>query len=94
MARTFVWPMYFTKKPLDAPRLRLAAGDAFPLQDKAYIRGLGHSFGIPDAERLPFSELPYVETLNVHSEEFARRIREQGLRYPQAKKLVEQAGEA
>lgn len=85
----YVWPMYFATRALDAPRLKLNAGDPFPLQDKFSIRGLGRSFGVPEADRLPFSDLPYVTTLNVHSEEMARAIRDQGLDLKRARKLVE-----
>ena len=86
---TFMWPLYFARKALKAPRLTLEAGQIFPLQDKNYIRGLAAIYGLKGADQMGFADLPYVEVLNVHSEEFARQVREQGLRYGQAKKLVD-----
>ena len=88
--KEFVWPYYFAKRPLQAARLTLRAGDQFPLQDKTYIRGLGPAFGIKDADRKPFSELDYVEMVNVQSTEMAKSIRERGLNLQDAKKLVSQ----
>lgn len=42
--------------------LRLKKGEPFPWQDKRLIRALGPALGVPDADSLPWSELPYVRT--------------------------------
>lgn len=88
-----VWPMYFAKKSLDAPRIALKAGQAFPVQDKFYIRGLGYAFGVENPDRVPFNELPYVDVLDVRSQEMVQHILEQGMDFKAAKKFVT-AGEA
>lgn len=85
----FVWPMYFAAAPLDAPRLKLKEGEPFPFQDKFYIRGLANAYGVQQADTVPFHELPYVIVLNVRSEDMARQIKEQGLGYKAARKLLE-----
>ena len=85
------WPIYYAKRDLDARRVQLKAGDLFPLQNKAYIRGLGPSYLVDDADRRPFASLDYVETLNVGSEEMARMIQQQGLKLPEAKRSLRAA---
>lgn len=84
------WPFYFAKKALTALRVNYREGDPFIIQEKGYIRGLATAYGCDPAkvDRVPFSELPYVVTLNVRSQEMARHIAEHGLTYKQAQKLV------
>ncbi len=72
-------PVYFATRALNARRIKLQPGDPFPLQDKTSIRGLGRSYGVPDAMDCSFASLPYVEVINVGSAEMARHIREQGM---------------
>ena len=94
----YVWPMYFAKLPLSAPRVRLLKGDPFPMQDKFYLRGLGPSYGVPaeTADHCAITDLPYVQVLYVESEGQARMILERGYGYADAKELVRRArhGEA
>lgn len=82
------WPCYFATRPCRAPKLVMDAGDPFPMQDKQIIRGYGAAFGCPNADALPFSELPYVTVLDVGSEDIARRIREQGIKLKDAQRLL------
>ena len=90
----FAWPVYFAKRPLVAKRITLQAGQMFPLQDKGYIRGLGAAYGVPDAATRPFSELDYVDMLNVRTDEMAKAIQDNGLNLTAAKKLLgEPSGE-
>jgi hypothetical protein len=57
--------IYFSRKRLLARNVELEIGSQFPLQAKDQIRGLAVSFGVRDADRLPFHELPYVGALVV-----------------------------
>lgn len=84
------WPFYFAKRDLTARRVTYKAGEPFQIQEKGYIRGLAAAYGLDSgkADRMPFSELPYVVTLNVRSQEMAKHIQEHGLTYKQAEKLV------
>jgi len=88
MAQNFVWPLYFATKPLKAARMTLKKGQAFPIQDKFFIRGLGRAYGVANADSLPFDELPYVEVVNVQTEDSARNIVSQGLGIDEAKRMV------
>jgi len=89
MAKEFpTWPMYFAAKPLKAARLTLREGDMLPVQEKQSIRGLGVAYGVEDAWTMEWAKLPFVRTLNVRSEQVARQIREQGLGYREAAKLI------
>ncbi len=54
------WPIYVAARPIEVGRLRLRAGEPFPFQDKRQIRHYGPALGVPDADRRPFHELPYV----------------------------------
>lgn len=83
-----LWPVYFARTALDAPKLHLAAGQAFPFQDKRTIRGLGPAYGCADADRLSFGELPYVVALNVRTEAMARHILTNGLTLEKARALL------
>lgn len=83
------WPMYFAKVACDGKgKVRFRDGDPFPIQDKAYIRGIGASFGCKDSWARSFGDLPYVEVLNVYSDTMARHISERGLTLEQARRLV------
>jgi len=83
------WPMYFARVVCDGKgKVRFREGDPFPIQDKAYIRGIGASFGCKNSWALSFGELPYVEVLNVYSNQMARHISERGLTLEQARRLV------
>lgn len=89
MPQDFTWPMYFAKRDLNAPRVKLRKGQAFEMQDKSYIRGLGEAFGVPDAWTRPWHELPYVQVLNVSDDGMLTSIKERGLDFTQAKRLME-----
>ncbi len=54
------WPIYVAACPIELGRLRLQVGGAFPIQDKRQIRSYGPALGVPDADRRPLRELPYV----------------------------------
>lgn len=82
------WPMYFLTKPLVGKRVSYKAGDLAEIQTKDYLRALGPAYGVKDADRMPFSTLPYVKVLNVCSAERMAQIKQQGLSYEQARKLV------
>ena len=82
------WPLYFAKRPLTAKRITLKKGEPFPIQDKGYIRGLAAAFGVPNADRVRFSELDYVEMVDVQSLEKGRHILERGLTAEQARKVM------
>jgi hypothetical protein len=82
------WPMYFAAKPLTKGKVTYRKGDAFQLQDKGYIRGLGIAYGVPDADRLPFGSLPYVETVNVRDRRNMYQIIQTGMNADAARKLV------
>ena len=88
MSQSFMWPLYFATKALNAQRLALKKGQPFPIQDKFYIRGLGRAFGVTDADTRPFGDLPYVGVLNVQTEDCARHIMDRGMLYEDAQKLV------
>lgn len=88
------WPMYFARQPLLSGKVMYRVGDAFQLQDKGYIRGLGVSYGITDAWTRPFSELPYVLSVNVRDARNAYHIQQQGLRYEDVLKLIADGAEA
>ena len=90
--RVDAWPLYFAKESLDALRIKLKAGQVFPMQDKFIIRGYGRAYGVPDADRVSFGDLPYVQVLNVGTEDLARQIVERNLTFKDAKKLVGQGG--
>lgn len=86
------FPYYFVKQDLNGVRLKLKAGDPFPIQQKPVIRGLAKSYGVEDAELIPFDQLPYVDVVDVRSKQMAKRIQDEHLRAPAVKKLVK-AGE-
>ena len=86
----FMWPYYFATRPLKAKRIQIKVGDQFVLQDKNYIRGLGSAYGVKDAFACPFSELDYVEILNVKSPEMAKAISERNLNNERAREFVKQ----
>ena len=92
MAQTFTWPVYFATKPLKAARMSLKKGQAFPIQEKHYIRGLGRAYGVANAETLGFTDLPYVAVVNVQTEDMARHIIDRGVPLDDAHKLVEAGG--
>ena len=54
------WPIYVATQPIEIGRVQLKLGDRFPLQDKQTIRGYARALGVPDGDRRPFYELPYV----------------------------------
>lgn len=90
VARTdLAWPLYFAAKPLKTAKTVIQKGEAFVIQAKDYIRGLGTAYGVTDAWTRPFGDLPYVRVLNVRSKQTASLITQQGLGYDQAAKLVE-----
>lgn len=82
------WPCYFARVGVQSRRVTLTAGEPFPLQHKAYIRGLGPAFGCPEARTLPFSKLPYVRVVDVKTEAMARDIRERRLDLTAAEALM------
>lgn len=84
------WPVHFATKSMKARALNVRAGDPFPLQDRASIRGYGAAYGVPDAHTRSFSDLGFVTTLDVRSEDVARQIREQRLSLREAQRLVQQ----
>jgi hypothetical protein len=84
-----VWPMYFAAKPLPGKRRSYQVGDAFEIQTKEFVRGLGEAYGVKDALTRPFSQLEYCTVLNVRSPRNARDIATRGLRVKEAAKLVE-----
>ena len=79
--------MYFARRPLEARRLRLARGDQFPIQEKQYIRNLALAYGLRDGTE--FHQLDYVDTVDVHTEEFAKMIRDRQLNLKDARRLVQ-----
>jgi hypothetical protein len=83
------WPLYFAKRPIRGARISIEKGQLFPLQDKAFIKGVGGAAGCKDSWARHFADLPYVETLNVHTEALARAIHDQGLDIGKARELVE-----
>ena len=85
------WPMYFAKRPLTTGKVQYRKGDAFQLQDKGYIRGLGIAYGVLDADVVPFASLPYVETVNVRDRRNMYQVLQTGLNADAAKKLVADA---
>jgi hypothetical protein len=87
-ATDLAWPMYFITKPLVGKRVTYKAGDMAEIQTKDYVRALGPAFGVKDADRMPFAKLPYVKVLNVCSAERLGQIKQQGLNYEQARKIV------
>lgn len=88
------WPMHFAARALDARRLKLAVGDPFPLQDRNVIRGYGAAYGVADAATKPWSELGYVVTVDVASEEMAKRIRETNLKLKDVRALLSKSERA
>lgn len=86
---SLVWPLYFARREIRGRRLVIRRGHLFPTEDKLTIRGFGRALGVEDADRRPFDALPYVQVLDVRSEEMARHVRERGLTYDQARKLLE-----
>lgn len=88
MATEQTWPMYFAGADITGTKVALKKGELFPIQDKATIRGYGAAAGVKDAWTRPFPRLGYVVTVNVRSEDMARQIREQGLRYKDVLRLV------
>jgi hypothetical protein len=88
----FVWPYYFATRPLKAKRIQIKIGDQFVLQDKNYIRGLGSAYGVTNPFGCPFSDLDYVEILNVRSPEMAKAIGERNLNSERARDFVKQGG--
>lgn len=89
MARAVAaWPAYFATKGLVGKHFAIRKGDLFFMQSKDYIRALGPAYGVPDAATKPFSELPYVRTVNVGSPAMFNQIRAQALSLEQAEKLV------
>ena len=85
-----MWPVYYCSKPLKAARIVLKKGQPFPLQSKPVIRGLGRAFGVENADKIPFGDLPYVSVLNVGTEEAARHLMERGLELDEAQKLLKE----
>jgi hypothetical protein len=83
-----VVPIYFARRPLLARNVELRVGEQFPYQAKDQIRALGRSFGVLDAERRAFHELPYVGVL-LAPRRFYYEIREKKLGYQDALELVE-----
>lgn len=83
------WPLYFARRALVSERMSVRAGDPFPLQGKPQIRGLGPAYGVMDADRRAFHQLPYVRALNVKSEAMGRYILQTGLTYDEAVALLE-----
>ena len=55
--------VYVAALPLAGSSLTLAVGDPFPVQDKHAIRGFGRAYGIPDADTLPWEDLPFVAAI-------------------------------
>jgi hypothetical protein len=55
--------VYIARRALRGTRLTIEAGEAFPIQNKGFIRGLAVAYGLDakEAERMPFAELPYVK---------------------------------
>jgi hypothetical protein len=83
------WPLYFAKKALETPRLKIKEGQLFPFQDKFVIKGYARGYGAD--ESLPFGELPYVIVLQGGEEIVAKQIVALGLNLRDAKKLVGEA---
>ena len=95
MADTHIgWPMYFAAKPLDAKKVKLKAGEPFPWQDKAIIRGLSKAYEFPQGANslFSFADLPFVRVLDVGTVQMAQQILERGLTFDQAKKLLDPRG--
>lgn len=83
------WPIYFAREPLNAPFVQLQIGDPFPLQRKDQIAGLGNGFGVPDADKRPFHELPFVGLLRVPSRKLYDAIVEAKCSYKDAVERVD-----
>jgi hypothetical protein len=79
--------IYFSRKRLLARNVELEIGSQFPLQAKDQIRALGASFGVHDADRLPFHELPYVGALVVPNHLYGE-IRTAKMKYIDAAEFV------
>lgn len=91
MARAIdLWPLYFAKKALKATRVNLREGQPFPFQDKFTIKGLARAYGVDD--QTPFGELPYVQVLNVGTEDVAQQILARNMSFRDAKKMLGAVG--
>lgn len=83
------WPMYFAATDSDGQgKVVYRKGQPFIFQDKNYVRGIGGSFGCPDAWSRGFADLPYVQHLDVRDETMVKHIMEKGLDYDEAKALM------
>ena len=84
--------MYFLARDPDRTGKRLAglkAGAVFPWQDKRMIRGVGASFGVPDAVDRSWADLDYVATVNVYTEDQRRSIVERNLSLQAVRQMLD-----
>jgi hypothetical protein len=65
MREKHYWPLYLAAMPLDTSNVKIAEGEAFKVQTKAYIRGLAEAYGVLNADGLAFTELPYLRIVNL-----------------------------